>query len=142
MLYRSTAAERYATMFFGIYDARHRTLTYSNAGHYPPLHFCHDGPARLVADGIPIGLMEDAGYGEGTRHLLPGDMLALYTDGIIEAPGPGGNEYGEARLIETLQRHRHRGLDDAVLAVLAELERWTGGAPPHDDATLVLVRAA
>ncbi len=142
MLYRSTAAERYATMFFGIYDARHRTLTYSNAGHYPPLHFGHDGTARLMADGIPIGLMEDARYGEGTRHLLPGDMLALYTDGIIEAPGPGGKEYGEARLIETLQRHRHRGLDEVVLAVLAELERWTGGAPPHDDATLVLVRAA
>ena len=142
MLYRSTAAERYATMFFGIYDARHRTLTYSNAGHYPPLHFCHDGTAKLVADGIPIGLMEDARYGEGTRHLLPGDMLALYTDGIIEAPGPDGTEYGEARLIETLQRHRHRGLNEAVLAVLAELERWTSGAPPHDDATLVLVRAA
>ena len=141
MLYRSTSAARYATLFFGVYDARRRILTYSNAGHYPPLHLGENGADRLPADGIPIGLFSGARYGEGRRQLRPGDLLALYTDGIIEAPDAKGREFGEARLIETLSSHRHRALNDVLLAVLAELERWTGGGPPHDDATLVLLRA-
>lgn len=141
MLYRSTSSARYATLFFGIYDARRRVLSYSNAGHFPPLHLCAAGAVRLMADGIPIGLMEDAVYGQGERTIEPGDMLALYTDGIVEAPDAAGEEFGERRLVEILQRHRQRDLDELVVTVLQELERWTGGGLAHDDATLVLIRS-
>jgi len=141
MLYRSTSTARYATLFYALYDARRRHLSYSNAGHFPPLHLCSEGVVRLTADGIPLGLMEDARYGQGQRDLSPGDLLALYTDGIVEAPDGSGTEFGEDRLVETLQRHRHRDLDEMVVQVLQELERWTGGGEAHDDATLVLIRA-
>ena len=141
MLYRSTSSARYATLFFAVYDARRRLLSYSNAGHFPQLHLTGEGVARLAADGIPLGLMEDATYGQGQRVIAPGDLLALYTDGIVEAPNDAGTEFGEERLIATLQRHRYRDLDDLVLQVLQELERWTGGGMAHDDATLVLIRA-
>jgi serine phosphatase RsbU (regulator of sigma subunit) len=141
MLYRSTSSARYATLFFAVYDARRRLLAYSNAGHFPPLHLTGEGVARMTADGIPLGLMEEACYGQGQRVIAPGDLLALYTDGIVEAPNDAGTEFGEERLLATLQRHRHRDLDDLVLQVLQDLERWTGGGMAHDDATLVLIRA-
>jgi serine phosphatase RsbU (regulator of sigma subunit) len=141
MLYRSTSTARYATLFFALYDARRRLLAYSNAGHFPPLHLSGDGVARMTADGIPLGLMEEARYGQGQRDLAPGDLLALYTDGIVEAPDRSGVEFGEERLIASLRRNRHRDLDEMVVLVLEELERWTGGGAAHDDATLVLIRA-
>jgi sigma-B regulation protein RsbU (phosphoserine phosphatase) len=141
MLYRSTATSRYATLVFAIYDARRRILTYSNAGHFPPLHLHAGGVSRLNADGIPLGLMEEASYGQGERRLAPGDLLVLYTDGIVEAPDGTGTEYGEDRLIETLERHRGRALEEIILHVMSDVERWTGGGVAHDDATIVLVRA-
>ncbi len=141
MLYRSTSTSRYATLFFAIYDARRRILQYSNAGHFPPLHIKAKSVERLTADGIPLGLMEEALYGQGQRELEAGDVLALYTDGIVEAPNPEGVEFGEDRLVEVLRRHGDTNLDSLVLVVMDELSRWTHGAPAHDDATLVLVRA-
>jgi sigma-B regulation protein RsbU (phosphoserine phosphatase) len=142
MLYRSTSTSRYATLFFAIYDARRRLLQYSNAGHFPPLHIKARGVVeRLTADGIPLGLMEEAQYGQGERQLEPGDLLALYTDGIVEAPDPEGVEFGEDRLVEVLRRHGEDDLDGLVIRVMDELSRWTHGGAAHDDATLVLVRA-
>jgi len=141
MLYRSTATSRYATLVFAIYDARRRTLTYSNAGHFPPLHLHAGGVGRLTADGIPLGLMEEACYGQGERRLATGDLLVLYTDGIVEAPDRAGTEYGEDRLIGILEGHRGRDLEDIILHVMSDVERWTGGGMAHDDATIVLVRA-
>jgi serine phosphatase RsbU (regulator of sigma subunit) len=141
ILYRSTSAARYATLFFGVYDAQQRVLTYSNAGHYPPLHLGPDGPARLEAHGIPIGLLPDSEYREGQRRLSPGDLLVLYTDGIIEARDANEQEFGETRLLESLLRNRDRGMDELVVTVLHELSAWTGGGPGHDDATIVLARA-
>jgi sigma-B regulation protein RsbU (phosphoserine phosphatase) len=85
--------------------------------------------------------MEDALYGQGQRELETGDLLAMYTDGIVEAPNPEGVEFGEDRLVEVLRRHESTNLDSLVLVVMDELSRWTHGAAAHDDATLVLVRA-
>ena len=141
MLYRSTSTSRYATLFFAIYDARRRLLQYSNAGHFPPLHIKAGSVERLTADGIPLGLMEEALYGQGQRELETGDLLAMYTDGIVEAPNPEGVEFGEDRLVEVLRRHETTNLDSLVLVVMDELSRWTHGGAAHDDATLVLVRA-
>ncbi len=140
MLYRSASSARYATLFIGMYDARRRVLTYSNAGHYPPLHFGAAGVDRLPADGMPVGLIQDVRYGEGRRQFREGDILALFTDGIIEAFDAAGQEFGEARLIDLLSRNRDRGLQEIVELVLREIERWTGGGSPSDDATLVLGR--
>jgi serine phosphatase RsbU (regulator of sigma subunit) len=141
MLCRSTAAARYATLFFGLFDGSGHALTYSNAGHYPPIHVCKNGPIRLEAGGIPIGLLENALYGEGRIEMAAGDLLVLYTDGIIEAPGNGDEEFGERRLIEIVSRKRGRDLNEIILDVMKELAEWRGDVPQHDDVTLVLARA-
>lgn len=141
VLLRSTSDSRYATLFLAFYDARIRRLVYSNAGHYPPLHLGSGGIRRLAAGGRPLGLLEDSSYGEGASELAPGDLLVLYTDGVIESAGAGGKEFGEERLVSVVERHRQRPLPAILSAVLEELERWRGNSPPSDDVTLVLARA-
>jgi serine phosphatase RsbU (regulator of sigma subunit) len=142
ILFRSSSSARYATFLFAFYDYTTRTFRYSNAGHHPPLLLRGETASRLDSrGGLPIGMFEDSGYGEAELQLSPGDLLALFTDGIVEAPDPAGAEYGEQRLIDLLCRHRQQPLARIVDAVLEDLERWVDGGDPHDDVTLVLARA-
>ena len=142
VLYRSTSPSRYATLFYGVWDGRDRSLLYSNAGHNPPIQIGSNGHARLTSGGIPLGVLDDAIWDQERRFLLPGDIIALWTDGVTEATDPGGQEFGEQRLVEILTRHRDRNLEELVQIVLDELNRWLAGHPPQDDLTLVLARAA
>lgn len=140
MLHSTTSDARYATLFFALYDSRDRSLTYSNAGHYPPIHVCSSGVARLSQGGLPIGLMPGSLYGEGRRDLGVGDVVALFTDGIIEAPDNHGEEFGESRLVEVLTRHHGEPLPEMRDAVIDAIRAWSRGGAPHDDITLVLAR--
>ncbi len=140
LLHGSTSDSRYATLFFALCDSANRVMTYSNAGHYPPLLLGVGGTVRLTASGLPIGVLPHSEYQETRCHLHPGDLLALYTDGILEAPGARDEEFGEARLLEVLDRHRERPLDEVLGAVLHAVDRWRDGVVPHDDVTLVLAR--
>ena len=140
MLHQSTSASRYATLFFGVYDPLDRSLHYSNAGHFPPIHIGTHGAAFLSQGGLPIGLMPGSLYGEGRRELGLGDVLALYTDGVVETPNVDGEEFGSSRLVEILTRQRETPLADLLAAVIDAVDAWSGGGSPHDDITLVLAR--
>jgi serine phosphatase RsbU (regulator of sigma subunit) len=140
ILHESTSASLYATFFFALYDSRARLLTYSNAGHHPPLLVTPDGAVRLSAGGRPIGILEGSEYGEGKRELGRGDLVALFTDGVVEQPNHADEEFGEDRLLRILAEHRDSDLNEIIRVVLNELESWSGGAVPHDDVTLVLAR--
>jgi hypothetical protein len=141
MLHQSTSASRYATLFFGLYDPCDRSLHYSNAGHFPPIHIGAHGAAYLSQGGLPIGLMPGSLYGEGRRELGVGDLLALYTDGVVEAPNADGEEFGNARLLEILTRNQEGSLSELLSEVIDAVDGWSGGGVPHDDITLVLARA-
>lgn len=140
MLHQTTSASRYATLFFGLYDPQDRSLHYSNAGHFPPIHIGAHGTAYLSQGGLPIGLMPTSLYGEGRRELGLGDLLALYTDGVVETPNSAGEEFGSTRLVELLMQHQDAPLPDLLARVIEAVGRWSGGGSPHDDITLVLAR--
>jgi len=140
MLHQSTSASRYATLFFALYDPQDRSLHYSNAGHHPPMHVGPRDTARLSQGGLPIGLMPGSLYGEGRRELGVGDLVALFTDGVVEAPNPDGEEFGDKRLHEILNRHRGTPLDDVLAEVIDAVGSWSAGGPAYDDVTLVLAR--
>lgn len=142
ILYESTSPSRYATFFFCLYDPLEGALTYSNAGHLPPLVLTSDGVARLSSGGLPIGVFGGSRYDEDRRTLARGDLLALFTDGVVETPGPSGEEFGEQRLLSVLSEHRGESLDRIIEAVMDTLSAWGGDAPRHDDVTLVLARKA
>ena len=136
----SSSAARYATAFVATFDPGTRRLTYTNAGHLPAILVREDGTERCDEGGMPIGLFEGATYEAGGRTLAPGDLLALFTDGVTEAPAPDGEEFGAARLAELLRAHRTRPLAAVIDAVLDALLRWSGPVDAHDDVTLVLAR--
>ena len=139
-LCRSSSVARYATAFFASFDPGTRRMTYSNAGHLPGLIVRRDETVRCEEGGLPIGLFEGVTYDTGNLTLAPGDLLALFTDGVTEAPAPDGEEFGADRLADLLRAHLDRPLDTALRAVLDALLDWSGPVDPHDDVTLVLAR--
>jgi sigma-B regulation protein RsbU (phosphoserine phosphatase) len=141
-LYRSTQPEKYATLFLAYYNTHTRRLVYSNGGQLPPFVLCANGSVRrLDHGGSVVGLLDGMVYDEGVVTLDPGDILIAYSDGVTEPENDFG-EFGEARLIEAVQRHRHLPLAAISQQVLQGLRAWIGEQEQPDDITLVLARQA
>ncbi|HEY2018721.1 MAG TPA: SpoIIE family protein phosphatase, partial [Bryobacteraceae bacterium] len=141
-LYRSTQPEKYATLFLAHYNTHTRRLVYSNGGQLPPFVLCANGSVRrLDHGGSVVGLLDGMVYDEGAVTLDPGDILIAYSDGVTEPENDFG-EFGEARLIEAVQRHRHLPLAAISQQVLQGLRAWIGEQEQPDDITLVLARQA
>ncbi len=141
-LYRSTQPEKYATLFLAHYNTHSRHLVYSNGGQLPPFVLCADGTVRrLDRGGSVVGLLDDLAYEEGLVTLDPGDILIAYSDGVTEPENEFG-EFGEERLIEVVERHRHLPLAAISQQVLQTLRAWIGNQEQPDDITLVLARQA
>ena len=141
-LFESTAGSRYATLFAAEYEVATRTLEYSNAGHQTPLIVRKQSVVRLDQGGVPLGLFEGPSWDSERLTLKVGDLLALFTDGISEAPKADDEDldFGEQRLVEILQRYHDRPLDELIERAQEAVKRWTGEREAHDDLTLVLVR--
>ncbi|MGH9669054.1 MAG: PP2C family protein-serine/threonine phosphatase, partial [Terriglobales bacterium] len=139
-LYHNTPEEKYATLFLGIFDGHSRRITYSNAGHLPPVVVAEDGSQRrLVTGGTVIGLFDNLAFEEGSTELNPGDIFVAYSDGVTEPENEFG-DFGESRLLELVREHRHGPLERVAEVVLAAVADWIGSAEQPDDVTLVLAR--
>ena len=140
-LYRSTPEQKYATMFLGFYDQSTRRLTYSNAGHLPPILLRTDGTVeRLETGGTVVGLFGDMVYPEGVVELAEGDIVVAFSDGITEPENDYG-DFGEDRLAQIVEENRHLPLARISDAILAAVVDWIGGEEQPDDMTVVLARA-
>lgn len=139
-LFQSTQPEKYATLFLGFYaDEKHR-LTYSNAGHLPPIVLGADGSVRrLETGGTVVGLFPDRDYQEETVELYPGDIFVAFSDGMTEPENEFG-EFGEDRLMETIAAYRHQPLERITEHTISAIQDWIGSTEQPDDITLVLAR--
>jgi serine phosphatase RsbU (regulator of sigma subunit)/dihydrofolate reductase len=144
LLYAASDSNRYATFFYAELDCASRTLHYVNGGHNPPaLLRKEDGAWRVfrLADGGPvIGLLAGAVYKEQILHLLPGDVLLAFTDGISEAMNASEDEWGEDRMIAEAQAHADLNAEELLQGLFREADAFAAGAPQHDDMTLVILR--
>jgi phosphoserine phosphatase RsbU/P len=138
LVYEASAANRYATFFYGQYDSAQGDFHYVNAGHNPPILFRGDEIIRLEAGGTVVGLVEGAQYEEGIVRIQPGDILVAFTDGISEAMNPEDEEWGEDRLIATVRRATHKTARELLDQIFDAATRFAGTAPQHDDMTLVV----
>jgi sigma-B regulation protein RsbU (phosphoserine phosphatase) len=139
-LYRTTQRAKYATLFLTHYNADTAQLTYSNAGHLPPLVLGLDGKIRrLDRGGTVVGLMDGMRYDEGRIQMHPGDILVGYSDGITEPENDFG-EFGEERFMEVVARYRDQPLHVISAQVMLALDAWIGAEEQPDDITLVLAR--
>jgi sigma-B regulation protein RsbU (phosphoserine phosphatase) len=140
-LVHSTPQEKYATLFLAMYDTSDRRLTFSNAGHLPPLVLSGDGGVRRLEDGgTVVGLFDDIHYDEASIQFHPGEIFLAYSDGVTEPENDFG-EFGEQRLIDLVQENRDLPLERITELVTAAVDDWIGGAEQPDDVTLVLARA-
>jgi phosphoserine phosphatase RsbU/P len=139
-LHAYTAPEKYATFYFGLYDDTTGVLTYTNAGHLPPI-LVRDGSAQMLeVNGMVVGAFPFAKYTESRIELKSGDLLACYTDGITEPENEYGEMFGEQRLIEVLLKNMHRKDEEMVEQVMHAVQQWTGSPELQDDMTLLLAR--
>jgi sigma-B regulation protein RsbU (phosphoserine phosphatase) len=139
-LYQSTPAEKYATLFLGVYDGHERKLTYSNGGHLPPIILAEDGSLRrLECGGTVIGLFDRRTYEEGSVALREGELFLAYSDGVTEPESDFG-EFGEQRLIDLVWKNRDLPLQRICEIVTAAVDDWIGANEQPDDITLVLAR--
>ena len=140
-LYESTPAEKYATLFLGVYDGRSHQLTYSNGGHLPPILIGKDGTIRrLEAGGTVVGLFDNMTYQEGAVEMHPGEIFLAYSDGVTEPENDFG-EFGEQRLIDLVRENRSLPLPQISQIVTSAVDAWIGDKEQPDDVTLVLARA-
>jgi serine phosphatase RsbU (regulator of sigma subunit)/predicted enzyme related to lactoylglutathione lyase len=136
----NTTDNAYATLLFAEYDAATRRVRYANCGHPPAILLRRNNEIeRLDSTSTVLGLFNDWNCGVEERELLPGDTLALYTDGLTEAFNVEGEEFGEERLIEALRRRRELP-SQALLASLVDDVRQFSPHEQHDDITVVVAR--
>jgi phosphoserine phosphatase RsbU/P len=141
---RSIADDRFITLCYAQLDGPTRRLRYANAGHNPPIVQHGDGSCdRLVDGGGVLGVFELQTYTMGVRELAAGDRVVFFTDGVTEASPPGDesdDEFGEARLLELLARHREADAHELRNIILESVTRFCAGHW-NDDATLIVLAA-
>lgn len=141
IIHRSRLSTKFVSLFLAEIDIS-GSVIYCNAGHPPAILVRHDGRVeRLSTGGLLLGPTADARYSIGLTRLEPGDLLALYTDGITEAREPDQDcEFSEERLVEALVGMRTADPRRIVDRVFEEVARFTGLETPEDDQTLYLVQ--
>ena len=138
LIHEASTANRYATLFFAIYDPATRELRYVNAGHNPPLVLRRAESISLEACGPVVGLLKDVEYEERSLQLTPGDLFIGYTDGISEAMTVAEEEWGEARMQTAAEAVRDRPAKEILDAVFRIADEFTAGAPQYDDMTMLI----
>jgi sigma-B regulation protein RsbU (phosphoserine phosphatase) len=143
-LHRDLGRQLLLTLVYAVLDAETKTLQYCNAGHNSPLLVRASGKWRaLKTGGLLLGVFDKQQYKSETLHLEKGDVLFFYTDGLPEAhtPQPARVEFGEARILDFLLKHRHLRAAAIIDAFINHIKEFTAGAHQHDDLTLVVVKA-
>jgi phosphoserine phosphatase RsbU/P len=138
MLCESIAADKFVTFFCGVLDAGTRTFRYCNAGHPYPLLVSGGVVRTLDQGGAVLGVLPAWTYRDWSVDLSSGDRLLLFTDGITEAEGPHGEEFGMARVAVFAEAHAANSAAKINQQLLAEVTEFCG-AQFHDDATLLVL---
>jgi phosphoserine phosphatase RsbU/P len=142
LLWESIERNQFVTAFYGVLDASNKTLAYTNAGHNPPLLMDADGTARFIErGGLPLGMFKSTRYYEYYQAIEQGQVLVLYTDGVTEAMGAGGEEYGRGRLEAAVRASRHLSARELITAIQQDVLAWTDGRGASDDMTFFIVKA-
>jgi len=143
LVYESSTTNRYATFFYAELEPSTRLLSYVNAGHNPPFILRGSEIIPLDSTGTVIGLLPDVPYQRACVLLHPGDVLLAYTDGVSESMNASDEEWGERRMVSAAQTlfsklDRQPTAHELLDCVITAADRFTAGAPQHDDMTLLV----
>ena len=140
-LYEITRSHQFMSLCYGVFDARRKTFTYSNAGHPTPLLLRNGTISTLTSHGLLLGVMRDVEYETSTLELQTGDLLVCYTDGISEARNSTQKMFRSEGIAEAVQ-HCSGGSSaaDVLKAVWSRVESHMAGGEPGDDRTLLVLK--
>jgi phosphoserine phosphatase RsbU/P len=142
LLWESIERNQFVTAFYGILDASNKTLSYSNAGHNPPVLINGEGKARFIQPGEqPLGMFQDTRYHEYYLSFEPGDVLVLYTDGATEAVNTAGEEFGRDRLVEAITAAYDLPARELISRLQMAVLGWTDNVGATDDVTFFVIKA-
>ena len=139
-LYRSTAPDRFATLFYGVYDVQTHRLEYTNAGHPAPLCISGKQVQRLSAGGTVLGLFDDRRFESQVVDITPGSLLIAYSDGLTEAENADAEEFEEQRVLDAALRMGQAPARAVLKNLLEAVNQWTGPAEQGDDITVIVAR--
>jgi phosphoserine phosphatase RsbU/P len=140
LIFDTSPSNRYATFFYAQYEPAARQLTYVNGGHNPPMIFRNGELLRLEEGGPVVGLFKPSRYVQAGVRLARGDTLVLFTDGISEAMNAADDEWGEERLIDSVNACRSRPALEMIECLMRDADAFVAGAPQHDDMTIMIVK--
>lgn len=135
----------FVTLFIGAFDSSSKSFTYCNAGHNPPIvvRTGNDDAGSnfsLNPTGAAIGLIEDTEFGENSMSMQSGDLLLMYTDGLIEATNPRNEMFGMERLQNVVEGLYPISPEEAIREIRRRLEIFVEGKPLADDTTILVCR--
>lgn len=136
----SIRGSRFTTAFLAEFDPATRGLTFVNAGHNPPVRIRGLEVEQLKTGGVPLGILKDANYEAGRTALQPGDVLVIYTDGVVEAENVAGQEFGDDHMLAAVRAVPGGSAQQIMQQLMAQIELFVGTAPQHDDITCMIVR--
>lgn len=139
VIYRSRLSTRFISLFYGELEPE-GTLVYVNAGHPAPILFKSDGIEKLDVGGTILGPLEATNFNRGFAFMEPGDLLVLYTDGILEATNIDGDIYDEGRLIEFVKTNISSPAYEIIQGLFTEIRDFAGSVRLQDDTTAVIIR--
>ncbi|HEY7390889.1 MAG TPA: SpoIIE family protein phosphatase [Bryobacteraceae bacterium] len=140
LLFETTAPERFATVFYAVYDAATRKLTYANAGHCPPMLVRQDTCVRLESLTPPLGMLPALDEIEREVQLVAGDWLLVFSDGVTEAANEEGEEFGDEGLLLAFHRARAKGVAAACGLVVDGVRNHLREQRQPDDITLIAMQ--
>lgn len=139
LFYDNTSDSAYASLLFAEYDDATRRLRFVNCGHLSGLLLRRNGDVELLeSTSTLLGLFQEWDCSVQEKELFPGDLLALYTDGVTEASNDRGEEFGERLLIEALRQHRELSCQALLAAIVDGVRRFS--PEQHDDITAIVAK--
>jgi phosphoserine phosphatase RsbU/P len=131
---------KFVTLFLARYDLRSRKMNYCNAGHNPPVLISKQKHSWLDSTCPAIGLVEDLKSRSVEISLQPSDLLVLYTDGVTEANDSSEEEFGNDRLVESVNKSTPLSAKEAVASLRRAVQDFTKGEALRDDSTIVALK--
>ena len=141
LLFRSTDARTFVSLFYGILDVQRNTLRYANAGQDMPILFSTTGKVEVLRTrGIALGMKENVIYEEEEIPINQEDRLLIYSDGISEAMNNSLEEFGEERVQKVVRYNIKDTAGLLVEKIFAAVDAHVNNAPQSDDMTVVFLR--
>jgi sigma-B regulation protein RsbU (phosphoserine phosphatase) len=140
IIHANTTSDKFITFFGGILNVEERSFTYVNAGHNPPYLVRTDGTLQtLDKGGLLLGLMPDMTYEQETLHLLHGEKIVMFTDGVTEAMNEKDEQFEEPRLEKILLENTGLSAKACTELIAKAVKEFEGNAPQSDDITVVVI---